>query len=116
MKCDNPGCQGHLAKFDSCLAECLYSFAMDENDYTGSSDFGVWCTTPLVFEVDQVEDIDPYADASVTVTIPWGVYLVSSNDQGFVYCVRYETIETAQAEYDRIDVAYSEWCETEGVE
>lgn len=108
-KCDNPKCQGHLGKFNDCLAETLYTLDMysGADETTGSTEaYGYY--TLLIFNEDEKIDKDPALDYPLD-TVPKGYYLLMSNDQGFVHLATYPTEAEARAVFDDAAAQYSTW-------
>jgi hypothetical protein len=107
--CDVPGCHGHLAKFDDCMSEAVWSWSMDGADrQTGSTEFAghyslVTLTDPDVFQMDEGQE-DQYE-----VMVPHGHYVVFSAESGAVTVERFETAAEAGAVMDAAETAYGEW-------
>ena len=122
-KCDFIYCEGHLGKFSSCRDEAIYALALDER-WDGDVDFGVCWTVvdyaqDLYYGLNSGEVDVSLADGGTTwwvdetpVKIPAGVYLVETNDQGFVYVNRWPE----QWDADLLigwESKYAEWLDSE---
>lgn len=94
-----PPCDGHLGKFDDCLAEALYEWTLDEayherDDATGNGEFEGHVTA-LIVEQDEEATIDPDGVAR-TVLVPAGNYLVFVGNSGAVTVATTDTAEEAR--------------------
>lgn len=92
-------CEGHLGKFDSCLAEALHGWTLDESyherdDATGDSDFEGHVTAIIVERGEDVT-IDPDGVAR-TVRVPAGNYLVFVASSGAVTLAETSTAQEAR--------------------
>jgi len=112
-KCDTPiisgpECDGHLGKFDDCLAEALYEWSLDGTDaHTGDSDFEGHLSMILV-ESDTTATIDPDGVARV-VAVPAGNYLLWTASTGAVTLTVADTAEEARNIFQACDTRYSLW-------
>lgn len=109
--CEQTGCAGHLGKFGSCLEESLWEWALDVNDYTGSSDFDGWYALVIV-DQDTVVESEAIAD-SEPVVVPAGNYVVHEHTSGFVTVASYDTRQEADEAFERAQDAYAAWDEQE---
>ncbi len=109
---EDAGCPGHLGKFDSCLAEALYEWTLDEafhdrDDATGSTEFE-GCVTALIVERAEEVTIDPDGEAR-TVLVPPAAYLVWADESGSVTLTEAEDAQGAREIVRTYAVRYEAW-------
>ena len=101
-------CDGHIGKFDSCVAEALHlSGWADET--TGTGDFEGHYALHIL---EQPEGFDLSAsghDGTQLVVIPTGNYVVHESGTGQVSLWRYDTPAEAQAEFEAANDRYADW-------
>jgi hypothetical protein len=108
--CDEPGCLGHVGKFDSCLSAAVWTNSLDGSDEgTGSVDFRGHLSLCLYPKA-----ADATLDDGRTVPIPAGYYTVWESSTGQVYLTGYETEEAAREEFAAADREYGEWLAESG--
>lgn len=106
MKCDEQSCQGHRGKFESCLAEALYTLTMEGGgESTGESVFRGHFTLIHQEEGDRYTFDEPQLSAYV----PAGWYIVACWESGAVSLWIYETQEAAEAIFQRESDLYDRW-------
>lgn len=103
-----PPCDGHLGKFDNCLAEALWEISLEDHNSTGDGDFeGHY---GLVVIVGGDEDYTVNSDGQArTVTIPEGNYIVRTWTTGGVSIWTYDTPAEAEAEWHAAGGRYDLW-------
>lgn len=111
-RCEMKQCNGHMAKFDNCLAEALYELGdMYADEHCGDTDGPgyMW-----LFLFDDSHRVEPEEWSGMFgFTIAAGTYVtLFTNDQGFVYLTGYLRREEAQAAYDEFEREYSLWAES----
>jgi hypothetical protein len=112
-KCDTPiisgpGCDGHLGKFDDCLAEALYEWSLDGADAsTGDSDFEGHLSL-IIVDTDTTAAIDPDGVAR-EVAVPAGNYLLWTASTGAVTLSTADTVEGAWEIFRHNDARYALW-------
>lgn len=106
--CDNqPGCDGHLGKFESCRDEMLWTWGLDSYEGFGDSDWDGYYSLVILTETDTATD-ESVANGE-PVTIPAGNYIVHTASSGAVSVWTYATEEAARERYDRAEIAYYAW-------
>lgn len=115
-KCDTVftlgGCEGHLGKYDDCIAESLDSLGLDYADEdTGSCDFEGHL---MLFIFDEVKGCDVDQDGKRLSLIPAGNYILHTASGGAVSLWQYDTPQLASAEFDRWEARYHEWDSQDG--
>lgn len=107
MKCDEATCNGHLAKFSSCLAEVLWCASLDgAGDSVGDCDFRGYHT---LIEVTAA-DAGRWTYDDVSADVPAGWYIVTTVSSGAVYLSRYgDDGETARSDFDHEARLYDDW-------
>lgn len=112
--CPFTGCPGGHFKYDNCLIQALYlayaSMVGSATEECGSTEWSVYAW--LIIESDTFTipagDWDGHAD----MTIAGPLYaIVTTNSDGAVFLVTYDTEREAQDAYDLIESAYGAWCE-----
>ncbi len=112
-KCDTvivsgPGCDGHLGKFDSCLAEAIYEWSLDDADArTGDCDFEGHLTLVLIPQPTTTV-VDPDGIAR-EVAVPAGNYLLWEAPSGAVSLGTTATPEQAREIFRETERRYDLW-------
>lgn len=112
-KCDTPiisgpECDGHLGKFDDCLAEALWEWSLDSADAsTGDSDFEGHLSL-IIVDADTTSTIDPDGVAR-EVAVPAGNYLLWSASSGAVTLSTADDAEAAWEIFRHNDTRYGMW-------
>jgi hypothetical protein len=106
-------------KYSDPVTDVLHSLTQDWMlNYSGDVDFGLWFTEPFEIErsyipatLPTLAELDELTITEQFETIQQlpGIWMLSGNDQGFIYSERFESVESAQAEYDRLEALYLEW-------
>jgi hypothetical protein len=103
--CEQLGCEGHLGKFDSCVDETLYEFALDEMMGTGDTDWHGYFT--LVIVPGPEHSTLEWIAGGNEVTVPAGNYIVVTWTSGAVSVWTYDTEALAREAWDAIDADYN---------
>lgn len=95
-------CEGHLGKFDDCLAEALYAWSLNwVVDSAGSTDFEGHVTLVVVGGPTPTD-----LDTGRVVVVPTGVYLVWTASSGAVTVTE---VDSEQVGQEVIDVNAERW-------
>ena len=101
-------CAGHMGKFADCVTEAIWQLSLDSSyseSATGSVEAYGWYALMTFDEAEAVT----LSDGS-SVSVPKGTYIISTNDQGFVYLSEYgDDTARAEADFKAEDDAYGEW-------
>ena len=111
-KCDTPiisgpECDGHLGKFDDCLAEALYGWSLDSADAsTGDSDFEGHLSLIIVGH-----DASTLIEGRFTreVAVPADNYLLWTASTGAVTLSTVDDVEAAWEIFRHNDARYGMW-------
>jgi hypothetical protein len=105
-KCDHPQCEGHLSKFENCLAEALYNWGEFE-DTAGDMDYGSWCHL-IISEGSFTIPKDQGVSFDLHVQGPLYAVL-DCDDQGGVDLGGFDTEQSARDYFDRFVYDYDLW-------
>lgn len=103
--CTQPGCTGHLGKFQDCQSEAIWTLSLDGGDAeTGTSEFEGHFTLVIVTDTETV-----LVEGTGLVVVPLGTYIVEDTNSGAVYVHTFDTETEARAKMAEADAAYAKW-------
>lgn len=102
-------CEGHIGKYDTCVAEALDLAGLDwSEDDTGSCEFDGHFMR-FSFVTSEGYDISQGNQGPQLVIIPAGEYVIYTASSGAVRLWTYESKDEAIAEMDHQNERYSDW-------
>lgn len=105
--CNREKCQGHLGKFNNCVAEALWVLALNgmHAGETGDAETAGHYSLMIIAKDTEIDISESNTDI---VVIPAGFYLLLTVNSGAVHLLEHESEESARNEFDRVDSMYAD--------